>query len=223
MSYDAVLFGNDGVLTHLTPTDVWRRAIRDAFDAFGVDPTTEGVDGVMHGSAAHVASVCELHDLDHATFWDHHERHLARAQRAAMASGEKPLYADVAAITELPVPLGVVSNNQHETVEGVIDVFGLEGVFDVVSGRDSSVEGYRRRKPDPHYIERALDDLGVDSALYVGDSNVDVVAADRAGLDAAFVRRPHRADYELAADPTYELGSLDEVVSLVGTDSRATV
>ena len=54
-----------------------------------------------------------------------------------------------------------------------------------------TVESLERKKPNTHYVERALSDLDADAALYVGDSESDVVAADRAGLDSAFVRRPH--------------------------------
>ncbi len=43
---------------------------------------------------------------------------------------------------------------------------------------------------------------------------VDVLAATRAGADSAFIRRPHRDDYQLAANPTYEVESLDDVVAI---------
>ncbi|PSQ14696.1 hypothetical protein BRC99_02630 [Halobacteriales archaeon QS_7_69_60] len=53
------------------------------------------------------------------------------------------------------------------------------------------------------------------SALYVGDSGSDVVAAHRAGLDSAFLRRPHVRDAELPADPTHEVETLHEVAALL--------
>jgi phosphoglycolate phosphatase-like HAD superfamily hydrolase len=124
----------------------------------------------------------------------------------------------VAALPDLDVPLGVVSNNQHETVEHVLDVFGLGDVFETAYGRDPDARGVRRKKPSPYYLNRALADLadfGVENALYVGDSNVDLVAASRAGVDAAFVRRPHRADYSLVREPAHELTSLSELGRLV--------
>ncbi|PSQ34813.1 hypothetical protein BRD05_06430 [Halobacteriales archaeon QS_9_70_65] len=53
------------------------------------------------------------------------------------------------------------------------------------------------------------------SALHVGDSGSDVVAAHRAGLDSAFLRRPHVRDAELPAEPTHEVETLHKVVALL--------
>ena len=208
MSYEAVIFDNDGVLTEPTPSEVLRRAVRDAFGEFDAEPTTEGVDGVVHGGLTRIKRVCEVHGIDHEAFWPRREAHAADAQRVAMETGAKPLYDDTDAIRELDVPLGVVSNNQHATVEHVLDVYDLRDHFAVAYGREPCVDGLRRSKPSPHYLERALSDLGIESALYVGDSNVDVLTASRAGIDSACVRRPHRADYQLVAEPTYEIDSL---------------
>jgi HAD superfamily hydrolase (TIGR01549 family) len=214
MCYEAVILDNDGVLTEPTPTAVYRAAVRTAFDEFGVDPTTEAVDGVVHGSLARIRNVCEYHGVDHEAFWPRHEANAAAAQREAIERGEKTLYDDVEALWDLDRTLAVVSNNQHETVETIVDQFGLGDRFASVSGRDPSLDGFRRRKPSPHYLERTIEALDAERVLYVGDSNVDLLAADRAGVDSAFVRRPHRADYQLAADPTYEVDSLYDVAAV---------
>lgn len=214
MSYEAVVFGHDGVLTVPTETEVYRKAVRAAFDEFGVEPTTEGIDGVVHGSLTHVQQVCGLHGVDPEEFWPRHEAYAAAAQREALERGRKTRYDDCDALRDLDVPLAVVSSEQQAAVEHVVDVFGLDDLFEVTYGREPTVEGFRRTKPSSYYIERALSDLGVESALYVGDSNVDVLAANRAGIDSAFVHRPHRADYALAADPTYELESLHDLAAV---------
>ena len=211
MTYEAVVVDTDGVLTVPTETSVRREAVRAAFAEFGVEPTTEGIDGVVHGCFTRVRRVCDLHDVDHAEFWSRHEAYAAAAQREALERGIKTRYDDSEALRDIDAPLAVVSNDQQATVEHVVDAIGLDDLFEVTYGREPTVEGFRRTKPSAHYVERALSELGVESALYVGDSNVDVLAADRAGIDSAFVRRPHRADYALAADPTYELTSLRDL------------
>ncbi|ELZ80894.1 phosphoglycolate phosphatase [Haloferax elongans ATCC BAA-1513] len=211
MCYDAVIFDNDGVLTRPTLLEVEREAVRRAFSEFDVDPTTEAVDGVIHGGLTRLRRICRIHDVPTDEFWTSHEAHAAAVQRDCLENGTKPLYSDVQALDDLDHPLAVVSNNQHETIEHILDVFDLTDRFEVAFGREPTVEGARVKKPDPHYIQRAMAELGVESALYVGDSNVDVVAATRAGIDSAFIRRPHRDGYKLAADPTYELDSLDEL------------
>ncbi|MFC6823915.1 HAD family hydrolase [Halopelagius fulvigenes] len=214
MSYDAVIFDDDGVLAVPTATDVRRRAVRSAFAEFAVEPTTEGVDSVVHGSIARIRRVCDVHGLDYETFWERHEAAAAAAHIEAMERGRKALYDDVSALSKLDQSLAVVGDTQREAVEHLVERFDLGGLFEVTYGREPSVEGFRRRKPSPHYLAHAVEKLGAENVLYVGDSNVDVLAARRAGVDSAFVRRPHRTDYELAADPTYEVQSLREVVSV---------
>ncbi|RDZ64165.1 hydrolase [Haloferax sp. Atlit-12N] len=214
MCYDAVIFDNDGVLTKPTLLEVQREAVRRAFAEFDVEPTTETVDGVINGGLTRLRRICAVHDVPVDDFWSHHESHAAATQRACLENGTKPLYDDVVVLDDIDHPLAVVSNNQHATIEHILDVFDIDDRFEVAYGRDPTVEGARVKKPNPHYIERAMGELGVDSALYVGDSNVDVVAADRAGIDSAFIRRPHRDGYQLAAEPTYELDSLDELLAV---------
>jgi phosphoglycolate phosphatase-like HAD superfamily hydrolase len=124
-------------------------------------------------------------------------------------------YDDTDAITDLPRLRGVVSNNHHSTVRFVLEFFDLRGLFDTHHGRPMTVESLRRKKPNTHYLDRALDALGADSALYVGDSASDVVAAERAGLDSVFVRRSHRRDTDLPVAATYEVTDLHEVPELV--------
>jgi HAD superfamily hydrolase (TIGR01549 family) len=216
--YDAVVFDNDGVLTHPTPMDVLRNALREAFAEFDAEVTPADVAALPPtGGPDALRGLCERHGVDPAALWTRREARAAEAQRAAMVSGEKPLYDDVAALRDLSVPLGVVSNNQHATVQHVLSVFDVGDLFATAHGRDPTVEGFERRKPSPHYLERALADLDVDPArtLYVGDSTVDVQAAAAVGADAAFVRRPHREGYDVGATPTHEVRTLHDVVALV--------
>lgn len=43
-----------------------------------------------------------------------------------------------------------------------------------------------------------------------------MLAADNAGIDSAFVRRPHRRSTELSCQPTYEIDDLHDLVSICG-------
>jgi HAD superfamily hydrolase (TIGR01509 family) len=162
-------------------------------------------------------TVADAHGVDAEAFWARREAKAAAAQRAEMEDGSKPLYDDVAAIADLDASLGVVSNNQHATVEAVVDVFGLDGVFEDACGREPTLAGFERTKPDPHYVERTLSTLGADpgEALFVGDSNADLLAAENAGVDSAFVARPHREGYERATEPTHVVGSLADLPDVV--------
>lgn len=219
--YDAVLFGADGVLTGPTDPDTFRLAIEKAFRAFGIDrPRRDHVDALLGVTPDELARICGTYGIDAETFWPEVDRHRARAHQRALHRGKKPLYNDVATLQSLGTDrdLAVVSDDQHETVEYLLEFFGIEGLFETFYGREPTVEGLGLKKPNPHYLERALSELGADrdviEALYVGDSNADIEAAERANVDSAFLRRPHRADYVLDSRPTHEITSLAEVPNL---------
>lgn len=215
MEYDAVVFDNDGVLTHLTNWDIIREAIRETFAEFDVDPADGHVEDALRGEPDRLHWLADHHGFDPERFWARREARAAAVQRAAMEAGQKPLYDDCAVLRRLRVrhglSLGIVSNNQHETVQHVLDVHEIEELFGTAYGREPTVAGTRRKKPDPHYLNCALTDLNADSALYVGDSASDILAAENAGIDSVFLRRPHRHEYTLSVDPTHELTSLREL------------
>ncbi|MFB6097199.1 MAG: HAD family hydrolase [Haloferacaceae archaeon] len=219
MTYDAVVFDNDGVLTHLTDWAIVRESIRDTFGEFGVEADDEQVEQILRATPERVRRIAASHDLDPHDLWARREANAAAVQREALETGEKPLYGDVDALRTLrddhDLALGVVSNNQHETVQHVLSVHDVGEFFGAAYGREPTLAGITRKKPDPHYLHRAIEDLGARRALYVGDSDSDVEAAHNAGLDSAFVRRSHRREYDLSVEPTHEIESLRELPTLI--------
>jgi len=219
-AYDVVVFDMDGVLVRPTASEIVDRAAREAVAAFDVEADGEVVEPFARTTPEAFEAVCEPHGLDPAEVWRERERAAIRLQAAEMDAGRKTPYDDVDVLDRLDARIGVVSNNQHGTVENVLDRFGLGRTVETAYGREPTLAGVRRRKPDPHYIDRALADLGVTGerdrrrALYVGDSRVDVTAAARAGVDSAFLRRPHRRGHDLDPEPTRELRGLDDLLDL---------
>ncbi len=219
--YDAVLYDNDGVLVHPPGEDTRKAAIREAFESVGVgNPAARDVDALTSGVTTDVLEdIGSTYDVDPETLWLARERHDERAQIEAFRAGHRDRYEDVDAIAEHHVPSGVVSNNHHSTIAFLLEHFGWHGTFDTYYGREMTVGSLRLKKPNTHYLERALADLDADpevsSVLYVGDSESDVVAADRAGLDSALVRRPHASDVDPPVDPTHEVETLHDVADLL--------
>ena len=215
--YDAVVFDNDGVIVEPTDRAHITDAVCEAFQQLGHDTDREAVDRAVANSAgpAGTAGAADVADsIDLETFWARREECAAATQKRLIRNDGKPLYDDVDVLNSFETRVGMVSNNQAETVAFIVDHYGLE-FFETVYGREPTVAGAGRKKPDPYYLEQALSDLGTRDALYVGDSQVDVEAARRAGVDSAFLRREQSADVDLTVEPTYEVPDLRALADVV--------
>jgi len=217
MSYDAIVFDVDGVLLEPADRETLEEGVRRTFGSFDVvSPADEHVESMaIHVTVDAVREVCDAYDLDPDAFWRERDRRSSEVQREAIRAGHKPLYDDLDVLDRLDHPKGVVSANQQSTIDFILEYFEFDGTFETAYGREPGLEGLRRKKPDPYYLERAVGDLDAETALFVGDSESDVEAAHRAGVDAAFVRRPHRANYDLEPDPEYEIETLAALPELV--------
>jgi phosphoglycolate phosphatase-like HAD superfamily hydrolase len=212
-----LLFDMDGVLLEGRGTDaaVHDRALDDALAERGldVDPETRSLLAGYEYDTDFVNG-CERIDTDPVELFELRERHGARRIIDRLGSGVRTPYADVGAIDDLAerYTLGVVSNNYDEVVRFVTRHHGLDA-FSYVRGRDPGLRGFRRRKPDPHYLREAVDALDAGTGVYVGDRRTDIEAATRAGLDAVFLRRGHNGGTTLPAEPVLDVDSLTGLAS----------
>ena len=99
-----------------------------------------------------------------------------------------------------------VATNRSDTMDRVLTEHGLEGYFDLVV---SSLD-VERPKPYPDPLIKILDHFGIEpsQALYVGDSNLDEVAAKAAGMP--FVAYRNRS---LSAE--FHINSLKEIATIL--------
>mgnify|MGYP000079584714 CR=1 FL=1 len=218
MTYDTVVFDNDGVLVGRTSFDVLEDATRETFERFGVDdPDPDHLEDMTIGATPKtVDAVCETYDFSPLRFWQARDRIVSEAQQDEARAGRKTPYDDIDTLSDLDVSMGIVSSNQQATVDFLLDHFDLNHMFGTAYGREATIGSLTLRKPDPHYIDLALSDLDADSALFVGDNESDIRAAENAGIDSAFIRRPHRTDWELNVWPTWDIDSLDDLHDIVG-------
>jgi len=219
MTYDTVVFDNDGVLVGRTAFDVLKDATEETFAKFGVDdPDPDHVEDMTIGATPDsVAAVSDAYDFDPERFWRTRDSTVSGAQQAEARAGRKTPYGDVETLADLDAAKGIVSSNQQETVDFLLDHFELWDHFGTAYGREATIESLTLRKPNPHYLENALADLDADSALYVGDNESDIRAAENAGIDSAFIRRPHRSDWDLNVWPTWDIDSLDDLHDICRT------
>ena len=222
--YDAVVFDCDGVLVRPTSGEVLAEGARAALDALGVEPTPRAIAHASSSDLGPARRLWTAHGLDPETFAATRDEYVSAAQVAAMRDGRKSAYEDLDALDRLAdrgVETAVVSNNQQATIDAFVERAGLDVGF--ASGREPSVAGMRRKKPNPYYLRRALDDLGVapSRALYVGDNRKDVLVARVVGADAAFVRRPHREAYRVGPTPDHDVDGLAALVGIAGPDDSS--
>ncbi len=214
-----VLFDMDGVILEGPGTDpqVYADAADAALAELGVEPTTAQRDDLQRHTLERVSDRCETLGIDAATFWKLKDEHASATSHDLIRSGERGTYDDIDAIRDLAerTTIGLVTNNRHATAEFVADHLAFD--FDVVRGRRPTFADYERRKPEPHFIEDALSELGVSDGLYVGDSATDVTAGHAAGLKTAYLRRSHNRDAGCPAEATAECESLTDLLDVVET------
>ena len=101
-------------------------------------------------------------------------------------------------------PLGICTNKPHAPALHVLEHFGWSALFGVVVGGDSLPQ----RKPDPVPLWHCAQILqaDVESALYVGDSEVDAETAQRAGMPFALYSGGYRKTpaREMGADHVFD-------------------
>jgi len=78
--------------------------------------------------------------------------------------------------------LGIVTGRPRAETLYVLKKFHMQNLFDVIV----AMEDYppEKTKPDPYPIKLAMEKLGLEDAVYVGDSVDDITAAKRAGVKA---------------------------------------
>lgn len=232
MAYDAVLFDNDGVLIEDTASEVMQAGVRNAFESVGItEPDPEHISSFTNFSAVTVERICEvghLHGLDPESFWTTREREVCAVQQDVIRTGEKALFDDFDALDTLEqagVDLGIVSNNQQDIVGFMIDHFGLDGRFETFYGVEPTLDGIRRKKPDPYYVLQAISDIGSTDVLFVGDRETDIHAARHAGADAVYLRRDTSyppAD-SLEHQPDFVIESLVELPAIATGETPSTL
>lgn len=216
-AYDGLLLDHDGVVVTLSAKSVLRSAAAEAFADAGIaNPRSDDVDTLtIRVSPKELHTVAARYDVDPSRLWQCREDRVESTLRRAAKADRKRPYDDVAALDSVCLPVGIASNNQTRIVEYVLRTHGLRHRIETIRARAPTRESLNRKKPEPTYLEAAAADLGCSNPLYVGDSESDVVAGNRAGFDTVFLRRDHNADRQLTAEPLLETESLETVAELL--------
>ncbi|MFJ6134696.1 HAD family hydrolase [Kitasatospora sp. NPDC092286] len=184
MSYDLVIFDNDGVLVDSEPLS--NRLLAEYLTELGYPTTVEESYRDFMGTAAHRVHDVIAERFDGAKLPDgfddlFHARVFAAfgAELAAVRGAERLLKE----LQQRSVPYCLASSAHHEWIRTALDVAGLRGNF--VEERIFSAQDVGVGKPAPDLFLHAARTLGVEPGrcLVLEDSVNGVLAARAAGMD----------------------------------------
>lgn len=178
--YDTVIFDMDGTLLN-TLDDLWA-AVNYALRETGMEERTldevrsfvgNGVEKLMRRS---VSAECDEETFARAfkCFKEYYAKH--NNDRTGAYEGVVELLRE---LKEEGFALAIVSNKLDAAVKELSEVY-FDGIVKVAIGDQPGLA----KKPAPDMVEAALKELGKtkEHAVYVGDSDVDFMTAQNAGL-----------------------------------------
>ena len=118
------------------------------------------------------------------------------------------------ALKEKNYTLGVVSSKKKDVVELGLQLTGLDSYFSTIIGYDE----VKKYKPDPEGLLNACKALNVyrDDVIYVGDTDTDMMAADKAGMYAvALITHDERKQAILDTKPNEAIHDLMELLPIL--------
>lgn len=183
--YDAVLFDLDGTL--LNTLEDLTDATNAALTSFGMPSRT--IDEVRRFVGNGARRLMELSMPDGFANPQFEEVFAAFKEHYGLYCNEKTRPYDgvmelLRGLKREGYQLAIVSNKPDFAVKELAEIY-FEGIIAAATGEKEGVA----KKPAPDTVRAALGELGVDAerALYVGDSDVDVMTAKNAGMKCVSV------------------------------------
>lgn len=215
--YDGVIFDQDGVLLDSGINKFrWMEKIRiREAEKKGFDVSEDHIRTFVKASSHE--DVKEVLD-DIGMDWKH-LRELEEAKEnwkiEKIEQGDIKLFPEVEkTLSSLEIPTAVATNAPDLSTRFVMKYFGIGDYFGTVKAPqlEDMKRFYNRKKPKPVMIKEAMDELGLENPVMVGDSGSDIEAAKNAGIDSVHI---NSYGFGADADPTYEAESVREIVEIV--------
>ncbi|WP_232831470.1 phosphoglycolate phosphatase [Pseudogemmobacter bohemicus] len=207
-----VIFDLDGTLIDSVPDLM--AALNQVFEAEGQAPfdLATVTSFIGKGVANLVRRGMETRGLDMAD----HPRLVAAMEAAYEAdpTSRTRIYPGVTEALETLAqaghPLGICTNKPEKAARIVLDQMGLTPFFAAIVGG-----GRVALKPDPAPLQLCIAELGADTAIYVGDSEVDADTAVAAGLPFLLYTEGYRKSPAEALPQTARFSDFSELPWLV--------
>ncbi|MHA1745779.1 MAG: HAD family hydrolase [Promethearchaeota archaeon] len=169
-----------------------------------------------------------LHDWgvpDADEFWWAFDRQDEVKRKKLIANQELILYSDVIPTLQKlranpALKLGIVTNSPDFIADHELEAYNLSKFFDAVLGLG---EDQTICKPEPTGILMMMETLQAtpEKTVYIGDSMIDMLAAERAGIQSMLIHRKnkqrHLSDPFVKADNQnfLQITSLDEILPYI--------
>lgn len=208
--YDTILFDLDGTL--LNTRELINRSFVHTFEHFRPDKilTDEELDSFFGPSLRQTFSRFSEDEKEIEEMVKYYREYNVAVHDELVTAfpGTKSLIKNLA---RKGYKVGVVSSKKTDLVEHGLELFGMLENVRVVIGE----EDVKTPKPDPEGILKAMDMLHSKKALYVGDGVGDIEAGKNAGIDTIGVLYSDRKEQILAAEPTYTIQNLNDILMIL--------
>jgi len=218
MNIDCIVFDLDGVL--VDSITAWIEAYKKTCKKFGLDLTRlEKPNMTMWATDRELIDRLLPRDLENREDKiKQMERYLyITMERFVTSSYIKPQKGArelLEALRQRNKKLAIVTNNDRRLVNKILRQFELSKFFDVTVTKDD----VKMAKPHPDPILKAAKKLSCkpNAILYVGDSEVDMIAGKAAGAITAMFKPLTRKElFETRTTPDYVLNGLEEILALL--------
>lgn len=217
MKYDAVIFDFDGVLMD-SGFDGFQWALDEREKLIEKKDWNMDLNKLRQGifQPSHSEDLERIMNQENVSWSQLRAMEEAVAERKVeMAStGEIEVFEDAKKILgNLNCPKAVVSNAYNDYLQTLLEELDIKDEIDFwIAPRLAKIKSYRdKMKPEPEMIEEALESLGTENAVMVGDQVSDILAARNAGIDSIYIDRS--GDTESKAD--YSVKSLTEALEIM--------
>lgn len=216
MSYDHVIFDNDGVLLDSTTENLqWMEKFRiNQAEKMGGQMTPEQSEKIFKATKAE--EIRELAEETGLTVEKLRKIEVRKSQKKIrkIKRGEIGLFDSAEEILKkIQRPKSMVSNAPWKATQFSLKHCNLRKHFKTVrSPRLDSLENYiEKKKPSPQMIQKTIKEKASENPVYIGDSETDIIAAEKAGIDSIYINRSGK----VSRDPTFSVEKLDEVLDIL--------
>ncbi len=207
MTINCVLFDLDNTLVGIPDTWIYfDTLIQDVLkkDYKLSVPSKDKRDSLWRSGKEYVSILKRWGVLDPNDFWIKFDERDGIKRKKLIKDGQLILYDDVIPtlkkLNNTGIKTGIVSNTPDFIVNYELDHFKLSTFFDEVLGLgdDQSI-----CKPEPDGINLILSQLKCkpSNTVFIGDSQVDMIAAHRANVIAIFIDRKKKKSRKFTIDP----------------------